>query len=72
MAAVASDIRVVVDRLLRAEKTPTGQATWADEHREGDMRLLYPLLMDGEISDAILQIIAYPRSRSLRFRSQTH
>lgn len=68
MAAVASDIRVVVDRLLRAEKTPTGQATWADEHREGDMRLLYPLLMDGEISDAILQIIAYPRSRSLRFR----
>ena len=51
MATVASDIRVVVDRLLRAEKVPTGKARWVDEHREGDMRLLYPLLMDGEVSD---------------------
>jgi hypothetical protein len=68
MATVTSDIRVVVDRLLGAEKVPTGKARWVDEHRAGDMRLLYPLLMDGEVSDANLQVIAYPRSTSLRFR----
>ena len=68
MATVTQDIRVVVDKLLRAEKIPTGKARWVDEHRDGDMRLLYPLLMDGELSDANLQIIAYPRSASLKFR----
>lgn len=68
MAAVVTDIRVLVDRLLQTAKVPTGHPTWAHEHREGDVRLLLPLLVEGEISEANLQIIAYPRSRSLRFR----
>lgn len=68
MTSVPSDIRVLVDRLITSDKVPFGQARWVDEHREGDMRMLYPLLVDGEISDANLQIIAYPRARTLRFR----
>jgi len=53
---------------MGVEKVPAGRADWVDEHREGDMRMLFPLLVDGEVSDANLQIIAYPRSRILRFR----
>jgi hypothetical protein len=39
-----------------------------DEHREGDQRLLLPLLVEGEVSDATLTVIAYPRVRELQFR----
>ena len=68
MSTVPPDIRVTVDNLLRVDKVPAGHARWVDEHREGDMRMLYPLLVEGEISDANLLVIAYPRSPSLRFR----
>jgi len=62
------DLRVLVDRLLLTGKTPVGEANWGREHRDGDSRLLFPLLIDGEISDADLIIIAYPRMRDLQFR----
>lgn len=66
--AASSDIRLLVDALLATDKQPIGQAVWVAEHREGDQRLLYPLLVDGEVSDATLTLIAYPRNPSLRFR----
>ncbi len=62
------DVRVLVDKVLSATKKPIGRAEWVDEHREGDHRLLYPLLVEGEVSDARLTIIAYPRVRELQFR----
>ena len=62
------DIREVVDDLLATEKIPAGQPEWTDSAREGDKRLLYPLLVGGEISDATLTIIAYPRVRRPTFR----
>ncbi len=65
---MSTDIRVMVDRVIAVEKKPVGVATWIDEHREGDKRLRYPLLIEGEVSDATLTIIAYPWHRALRFR----
>jgi hypothetical protein len=62
------DIRLTVDRLLATPKLPGGKGTWADDHREGDMRMLIPLVVDGEVSDLNLQIIAFPRSRTVQFR----
>ncbi len=62
------DIREVVDELLATEKSLAGLATWVPNAREGDVRLVQPLLVAGEVSDATLTIIAYPRSSELRFR----
>jgi hypothetical protein len=62
------DVRILVDKLLASPKQPVGQAFWIDDHREGDQRLLYPLLVEGEISDATLTIIAFPRIKGLQFR----
>jgi|GEM_PF-1228518 len=62
------DIREVVDELLAIEKFVAGQPEWTDSPREGDKRLLCPLLVAGEVSDATLTIISYPRVRELSFR----
>lgn len=65
---IFSDLRLVVDKLLQAQKKPVGVANWKEDHREGVHRILYPLLVEGEISDATLLIMAYPRVRVPQFR----
>lgn len=62
------DIREIVDQLLGIEKHLTGKPEWTDSAREGDKRMLYTLLVAGEISDATLTIISYPRLSKLSFR----
>lgn len=60
------DIREVVDRLLAANKQPAGLTDW--KAQDNDCRLVSPLLVSGEISDATLTVISFPRSPELRFR----
>jgi hypothetical protein len=65
---MTGDVRAVVNDLLATPKSLTGIGNWAPASREGDRRLSRPLMISGEISDATLTVIAYPRSPDLKFR----
>jgi len=65
--AARADIRQVIDSILLVPKEPKGVVEWI-ETTQGNRRQTYPLLVDGEISDATLTIICYPRERVLKFR----
>lgn len=63
-----TDLREVVDRLLQVPKELTGVGSWEPASHEGDVRMALPLIVEGEISDAMVTIIAYPRAPTIRFR----
>lgn len=68
MAQRPPDVRTAVDDFLGTSKSLAGEATWTTAQREGDMRIKWPLLISGELSEASLTIISYPREPQLRFR----
>lgn len=60
------DIRVTVDQLLIHKKELAGVGRW--EPQDNDCRMVIPILLEGEVSDATLTIICFPREPELRFR----
>jgi len=59
-------VAVLVNRLLAANKTLSGQAEWR-EGNPGDMRIRWPLLVWSSISEAALHLTAFAISPGLRF-----
>lgn len=58
----------IVDRFMSARKKLTGTPGWREVGSNGEVRLILPLTLGTEISEAVLEVNGYPNIRDLRFR----
>jgi hypothetical protein len=59
----------LVDRFLAAPKGLQGIGTWRDPEQHGEARVVWPILVDGELAPhASYELKAYPRERQPRSR----
>jgi hypothetical protein len=64
----SAHIADTIDRLLAAPKSLQGQPTWRDWGQHGEARIIWPILVRGEISQSTYVLIAYPRKKPIGFR----
>jgi hypothetical protein len=57
-----------IDRLLAAPKALRGRPAWRNWEQHSEARIIWPILIGGEISDAEYVLTAYPRSKPVGFR----
>lgn len=57
-----------VDHLLAQPKSLEGLPSWHPPNQQGEARMLMPLAIGRQLTDAILEINGYPMQRNLRFR----
>jgi hypothetical protein len=57
----------MVDALLAADKELAGTAIWEAGNRIGERRLVWPVLIGGQLKGVNLNITAYPNSPPLQF-----
>ena len=65
---VGAGYPTLIDRLLEAPKTLAGHPEWRDVDQHGEVRIVWPVLVAGEISEATYQLKAYPRRKPTGFR----
>lgn len=63
-----SSVAVMVDRLLAAEKSLQGFPDWQPIGNGDERRLILPVFLGAQSTDASVEIDAYPNAPVLRFR----